>query len=504
MRTFFLLIAILLFDISAQARVLPIGSGGYGSLEAAAADAMPGDTILFLGGTHAGGAYVANLQGAPEAWITITGENGALISGGGNAFQLTDPAYLRITHLSFDGQTGNGLNIDDGGTYESPARHLLIEDCEWLGINATGNNDMLKMSGVDSFTVRGCRFTNGAAGGSMIDMVGCHFGLFERNRFENAGSNCIQAKGGTQYIRIERNEFYRGGQRAINIGGSTGLQFFRPLDAPFEASQILVSANIFTGAVAPIAYVGAVNCAVVQNTIFLPEKWALRILQESTDARFEPCGNNTFMNNIVVLDNRAAGPTINIGPDTAPETFQFRSNLWFNTENSSWSGPNTPTPDFGALIGFNPQLRAPVMVDGDFSLLAGSPAIGAGAPMAAPMTDFYGRLFNLPPSIGAIEGDTVTTEIKGIHAPENLHVDVFPQPVRDNAQILINGFDAGRLTITLFDAVGRPVEDWTQEADGPNVPARVALAPHRHRAGCYFLQVENGSQRHMQPILLLR
>ena len=38
--------------------------------------------------------------------------------------------------------------------------------------------------------------------------------------------------------------------------------------------NISVFANIFTGAVAPIGYVGAVYCEVFNNTMYLPEKWA--------------------------------------------------------------------------------------------------------------------------------------------------------------------------------------------------------------------------------------
>ncbi|MBE0643430.1 MAG: right-handed parallel beta-helix repeat-containing protein [Bacteroidetes bacterium] len=502
MRSLFFLLTGLLLSCAANARVLPIGSGGYSGLEAAAADARPGDTILFLAGTHQGGAYVENLQGRADAWITITGEAGALISGGGNAFQLTDPAWLRITRLAFDAQTGNGVNIDDGGSYATPAHHLLIEECEWLGIDATGNNDMLKLSGVDSFTVRGCRFINGAAGGSMIDMVGCHAGMFEANRFENAGSNCIQAKGGTRFIRIERNAFYNGGQRAINIGGSTGLPYFRPLDASFEASDILVAANIFTGSEAPIAYVGAVNCAVVQNTIYLPEKWAVRILQESTDARFQSCGNNTFLNNLVVIDNRAAGPTFNIGSNTAPETFQFRNNLWFNTESAAWGGPNTPTTDIESVIGRDPRLRAPALVDGDFSLLAGSPAIGSGTPMAAPLKDFLGNAFHIPPSIGAIEGNPPTSGAEFPPLASAMQVTVYPQPASGPITVRLRGVSATQAVLTLFDTFGRGVGRWEHVFIAPE--ATISLGLGSQSPGLYFLMVSAGAQHRLLPLVLQR
>lgn len=486
-------------------RVLVVGSGGYPRLEAAAADVLPGDTIRFAAGTHAGGAYVANLQGTREAWITITGEPGARIVGGTNAIQLTDPMYLRITHLAFEGQTGNGLNIDDGGSYDTPAKHLVIEHCSWGALAATGNNDQLKMSGVDSFTVRNCTFVDGAAGGSMIDMVGCHYGVFEQNVFRNAGSNCIQNKGGTQYILITRNTFERGGQRALNIGGSTGLAFFRPIDAPFEAADILVHANVFTGAVAPIAFVGAVRCAVVNNTMYMPEKWVVRILQESTDARFAPCGENIFRNNLVMLGNAATAPSFNIGSNTAPQTFLFGANLWYNVDQPAWATPNVPTPDDGAVMGRDPLLRAPALVGGDFTLRAGSPAIGRGIPFSAPYPDHRGVAYNVPPSIGAFEGNPLPTTAVLPDVPGTLTVNVHPMPARDRVQLDVRGARGSDLRITLHDAAGRLAGSWQATLPAGSGVLPLGLAEAVRTAGgmrWYILTVDDGVARCSLPLLL--
>jgi len=58
----------------------------------------------------------------------------------------------------------------------------------------SGNNDLLKLSGLDYFEIRNCEFRNGAEGGSGIDMVSCHHGIIQGNHFENLGSNSIQCK----------------------------------------------------------------------------------------------------------------------------------------------------------------------------------------------------------------------------------------------------------------------------------------------------------------------
>ena len=110
LRIVLLFLCSLLLSPTLQSRVLVVGPGAYAGLEAAAADAAPGDTIMFSAGTHAGGAWVSDLRGTAQNWITIMGDPAGetLIEGGSNAFQLSDAAYLRITGLIFDGQTGNG------------------------------------------------------------------------------------------------------------------------------------------------------------------------------------------------------------------------------------------------------------------------------------------------------------------------------------------------------------------------------------------------------------
>ncbi len=146
------------FSLHAQ-QTLEIGPGKpYTTLEQAAQVALPGDTLLLSAGVHSGGMYIADLQGLPDSWIIIRGKPGAgtTILGGTNAIQFTDPAYLIIEELTFREQTGNGLNIDDGGSYSTPAHHILIRHCVFEDINATGNNDLLKLSGLDSFEIKTC------------------------------------------------------------------------------------------------------------------------------------------------------------------------------------------------------------------------------------------------------------------------------------------------------------------------------------------------------------
>jgi hypothetical protein len=457
-----------------SARTLEVGPfREFLVFQLAADSARPGDTILFREAIHSGGDYIENLKGTPEKWITIRVADGeeVIFRGGQQAFHLIDPAYLRIEGLIFEEQTANGVNIDDGGTYTTPAHHIIFENCHWRSMSATENNDELKLSGLDYFAIRKCSFANGAAGGSLIDMVGCHSGTFEDNHFENGGSNCIQAKGGTKDIVIQRNKFRNGGERAINIGGSTGLQFFRPLDANYEAANIYVYSNIFIGAIAPIAYVGAVNCEVVNNTIIRPDKWAIRILQETTEPGFLPCGNNIFRNNIIVFNTTA--PAINIGDNTAEETFTFSNNLWFNPDNQSWTGPNTPVAEPDRLLNVDPQFA-----DTLFHLLSSSPAIGKGYPVLQPERDFYNRLFPLPRSIGSVEFGQ-----SHVRKNTDIQVQISPNPT---AGILTINVGTSNQQAIITDMRG--VIQWQNRIDAQQV-VDVSTWP----AGIYILQVEGVS-----------
>ena len=362
-----------------SATIHHVGPGqAYASVVQAAAVTVPGDTIMIHAGNYSGGLSIVNLQGNRVNWLYIISAPSETVTftGGINSWHMTDAAYVQIKGLIFQQQTGNALNVDDGGSYSTPSHHIVFESCIFRDIKATGNNDLLKMSGVDFFEIKNCTFLNGAAGGSGIDLVGCHEGSITGNRFENQGSNSIQAKGGSKNIRIEGNLFKNGGQRTLNLGGSTNLQLFRPLDARYEAAGLTVYSNIIIGSDAPIAYVGCVDSEVINNTIYLPRKWVIRILQETVDtARFYPCGNNSFENNIVYHDSRVSSDC-NVGPHTNPSSFRFSNNLWYHTQNRVWAGPSLPTPDVNCIIGKDPLFNN--AASDDFTLRKSSPATGKG------------------------------------------------------------------------------------------------------------------------------
>ena len=87
-----------------------------------------------------------------------------------------------------------------------------------------------------------------------------------------------------------------------NIGGSTELQFFRPPlkpgEAHWEAKHIRVEGNTFIGGGAAVAFVGVDGAVVRYNTIYHPDRWVIRILQETTEPGFVACRNGRFERNL--------------------------------------------------------------------------------------------------------------------------------------------------------------------------------------------------------------
>ena len=277
------------------------------------------------------------MAGTKDRPIVIEGgEPAPVFSGGACALHLVDCRYVTLRNLTVKGCSGNGINVDDGGSVDSPAHGIVLENVTVLDTGPTGNHDGIKLSGLDDFAIRRCRVAGW--GGSAIDMVGCHRGVVEDCTFEGkAGfsqSSGVQMKGGSRDILVHRCFFRDAGHRSVNVGGSTGLAYFRPQDARFEATDITVAGNRFTGSTAFVAFVNARNARVHRNTMHRPGKWVLRILQETTHERFPPCREGVFENNLIVFDRRVR-TLANVGPGTAPETFLFRRNAWFRVDGAA-------------------------------------------------------------------------------------------------------------------------------------------------------------------------
>lgn len=345
-----------------------------GLAAAAVTAAVPGTRILLAPGVYGGGFHFRNVRGEAGRPIVVAAADPGrrpVFRDANTGLHFSNPAFLELHDLEFTQLAHNGLNLDDGGAADAPesARDVVLRGLRIADIGADGNHDGIKLSGLWNFTVTGCTVERwGTRGGSAIDMVGCHRGRIEGNTFRHnqpEPPNCtgVQCKGGSSGIAIRRNRFEHAGGRAVNIGGSTGLEYFRPQLAPggerAEARDIRVEGNTFVGAVTPLAFVGVDGAIVRFNTIERPGRWAIRILQENKTEGFVPCRGGQFTDNVIVFDgSRWAESGVNIGGGTAPETFTFARNWWYCASDPGRSRPRLPVAEADGVYGTPPDAAA--------------------------------------------------------------------------------------------------------------------------------------------------
>jgi hypothetical protein len=333
-------------------------------LRRALAGAVPGTTIRIEPGRYRGGLSAAGLRGEPGRPIILEAADPGrppVIEGGGTGLHLSDPEHIELRDLVVTGASGNGINIDDAGSFETPAHHVVLKRLVVREIGPTGNRDGIKLSGVSDFRVEGCTVERWGDGGSGIDMVGCQRGVIVGCTFRHGdatGDNGIQAKGGSRDVVIRLCRFEHAGHRAVNLGGSTGLSFFRPKPQGYEAKDITVEDCTFIGSMAPVAFVGIDGATVRHNTIYRPRRWALRILQETREPGFVPCRGGTFSDNLVAFrSGEMAVPPVNIGDATAPETFTLARNAWYCLDDPTRSRPELPIGETEGIYGADPRFQ---------------------------------------------------------------------------------------------------------------------------------------------------
>ncbi|MEZ6017638.1 MAG: sialate O-acetylesterase [Planctomycetota bacterium] len=357
------------------------------ALGRALTEAGPGTRVLLAPGEYKrwNGDSLSGEEGAPLVVRSADPARPATFVGG---VHLSRVAHLELRDLRVVRAPGNGVNIDDGGTFDAPSHHVVLRDLVVLDTGRDGNEDGIKLSGVEDFRVIDCRVERWGGGGSAIDMVGCHRGELRgcvlRGGDERAadrpgatgegtgalhGASGVQIKGGSADIAVLACRFERAGARAVNLGGSTGLEYFRPALATIpegaraEARDLRVEGCTFLGSEAPIAFVGVVHARVAWNTLVHPSKWAARILQETRAPGFLACRDGEFTDNLIVYRSHELAAAVNVGPDTLPETFQFARNRWVCEDDPKRPAPRLPAPDLEAQSGPAEASSRPVGAD---------------------------------------------------------------------------------------------------------------------------------------------
>jgi hypothetical protein len=325
------------------------------SLRTALRGLKPDTTLKIAPGDYPGGHHVSGVEKLTVE--ALDPKNPPHFKGGANAWHFSRCNNLTLRNLRISGQTSNGLNLDDGGDLANPSTGITIEQVEINDIGPKGNHDGIKCSGLDKLTIRDCTITGW--GGQGIDFVGCHHSLITGCKFIGkegfSASAAVQLKGGTSDVVVEKCHFRNAGERPINLGGSTGLPYFRPQGTKFEAERLIVRDNIIEGSLCAAAFVGVDGAEFSGNTILFPTKWIFRILQETREPGFVPCRNVLIKDNRIVFRRAQVQTEINIGDGTAPETFRFENNRWFAEDKPQASKPRLPVEEKDSVDGVDPR-----------------------------------------------------------------------------------------------------------------------------------------------------
>lgn len=324
------------------------------SLVAALAGLKPGACVKVAPGDYKGGHHVSGVDD-----LTLEAQDPGRpphFSGGQTAFQFTRCHRLTLRHLKISGQSMNGLNLDDGGRRESPVQGVTLAGLEVSDIGPSGNHDAIKCSGMDGLTIRDCRISGW--GGQGIDFVGCHRSVITGCQFTGklgfSASAGVQLKGGTSEVVVEKCWFKEAGERPVNIGGSTGLEFFRPAGATWEGRDLTVQDCVIEGSLCAAAFVGVDGAVFRRNIIRHPGRWVFRILQETTVPGFVPCRRVSITDNKITFRRSQVRTEVNIGAGTEPSTFRFSRNHWFAEDDPPRSRPRLPVPETDGVYGTKP------------------------------------------------------------------------------------------------------------------------------------------------------
>ena len=324
-------------------------------LRAALAALQAGDTVKIAPGKYPGGQSVAGV-----ADLTIEALDPArppVFEGGKGGWHFSRCPGLVLRHLEVRGQSQNGFNLDDGGAGQALVTGVRLENLRVSDIGPTGNHDGIKVSGLRGLIVKDCEVTGW--GGQGVDLVGCHEVRITGCRFTGkagfSASAGVQIKGGSSAVVVEGCQFENAGERALNLGGSTGLAFFRPPGANYEARDLTVRGNRIEASLCAAAFVGVDGALFEDNTVLFPGRWIFRVLQETREAGFIPCRNGVVRGNRIVFRRAEIREVVNQSDGVAVESFRFENNRWYAEDRPEASKPRLPVAETGAEYGVDPR-----------------------------------------------------------------------------------------------------------------------------------------------------
>jgi hypothetical protein len=503
MKKLFVLFLITILHTAAFSQI-HLGPGQqFSNIQEAASSIKPGDTVYLHAGAYNGYQFITNLKGNDEGWITITryGNDEITIAGGWQFSMCEYLVFKKLTFKATPALPGRLFHVENGGSCETQSNHIIVDSCKFSGVTDANAISAFKFGGVDFFTVSNCVFRD-IPNCSTIDFNVCHNGVIKCNSITNCQTGG-HIKGGASNITMERNQFDNASSEpwvAFELGGDTGAQFYCPEDK-FEVKNLKFYSNIVMGGYRGLALSSARDCSVMNNTFYNCGQATLRFL--NTSVLYPNLSGNVVKNNIFSF-----GESAYINGSTQPaDAADVSNNIYYSITSESFNGPYWDTPQLDLIKEKDPMFygRSTVMFkypNGlDFSIVEGSPAIGAATDEVEPQYDFYGMPFKKDfRSIGAVEYYGIPDDVEEKLAEE---IVIYPNPAENSFTTSFSLDEPSYVKLELYDYMGRCLQTCSEgyyEAGRHDV--RIDM--DRFQTGVYFIRLKSDNRTDYKKIVINR
>lgn len=309
--------------------------------------------------------YMESRYGTAQAPISIQAADGrgtATLNGDLNIF---DTRYLWLIDF-------NIVPVPAGDTF-----HCELCDHVWLqGLTLSGGDrqahETVKVNQSQYIFIEHSDISG--AEDNAIDFVAVQYGHIQDSRIHNAQDWCLYVKGGSAYIRVERNEIYDCGTGGFTAGQGTGFEFMTSPWLHYEAYDIKFVNNLIHDTEgAGMGVNGGYNILLAYNTLYRVGQRS-HLIEVVFGAR--SCdGNPTACQERL---NSGGWGTANVGGEGEPipdQNIFIYNNVVYNPAGyqSQWQqfaiyGPRTPAGDSNipspARTDVNLQIRGNILWNG--------------------------------------------------------------------------------------------------------------------------------------------
>ncbi|MBX7241907.1 MAG: right-handed parallel beta-helix repeat-containing protein [Bacteroidia bacterium] len=308
------------------------------------------------------------------------------------------------------------------------ASNITIRGCK---IHHTGRDCIKIKPGCANIHIISCEIYNSGAGpGAQVDFNAEGIdnvngsGMVVKNcYFHNTATSGVYAKGGASNCLIEENLLIDLGEHGILLGFYTDAEYFDTNTNPdyYECLNSVARNNIVinTGG-SGIGFFAAKDCKAYNNTVITPSTLYHSPLYFSkgdiwlsnTQTATPPCVNLTVENNIFKDSGPSDGGeefTVRVREGALTGNNTINHNIYQSTmgtavfdDNITW--PYMTLTEWQNTMGLDAQsMEVNPMLNAQYHLQSGSPAINAGASVSGLSRDYDGNTRSGMPDIGADE-----------------------------------------------------------------------------------------------------